>query len=215
MENEEINVALKNHQIEATEWANQKLAQSLHLWAERFIIEFKLECPTPAIKIEWLRSNYYGHFRPGRNGFGITNEIAINKKHLDEREYWETVGTLLHELIHAEQQAIGTESERNYHNNAFFQRAQKFGLIVDRCGHQEYAPGPTPFFSLLDKYGVDSPKTHAAILAVNDSKITTPSKSKLKLWQCSCKPKPYKVRVARKDFQAQCLKCGQIFMEKN
>ena len=213
--NEKINNELKYHQIRANDWRHKALIEDLHIWSERFIFEFKLECSTPAIKIEWLRSNCYGHFHADRNGFGLTNEIAINQKYLEDRECWETLGTLFHELMHAEQQALGTESKGNYHNNDFVNRAKKFGLIVDRRGCQQYMPRPTKFFTLLEKYGIKFSEIQTTISDENDPLIVKPSKSKLILWECYCSPKPYKVRVARRGFQAKCLKCGHKFINRN
>jgi hypothetical protein len=37
------------------------------------------------------------------------------------------------------------------------------------------------------------------------------SGSRLRLYMCECPEDPFRVRVARDDFQAQCLKCGSMF----
>jgi hypothetical protein len=49
-----------------------------------------------------------------------------------------------------------------------------------------------------------------------EPRLQTPSsgKSKLKAWICGCKPRPIHVQVAVKDFQACCLKCGELFRQK-
>lgn len=207
---EKINIALKDHQIHIDKWNYQALVIDLHSWAERFILEFKLKCGTPAIRIDQLRNTCYGHFRLGRNGFGVVNEIAINESYLKDRYYWEILGTLLHELIHAEQQESGTLGKsvtRNYHNNSFIERVKQFGLIVNRRGQQCYAKTPSPFMNILEKYDVKTP-----LIIDEPVKSSSRGNSKLKLWECACVPKPIKVRVAIKDFQARCLKCGKIFV---
>ncbi len=217
---EQINVNLKEHQGHVHEWNYSSLAKNLHVWAERFVLEFKLQCTVPALRLDGLRSNCYGYFRIGRNGFGLLNEIAINDKHINGAAVdFQVCGTLLHELLHSEQQALNTEGQtakrRNYHKGAFIKRAKYFGLIVDHGGHQEYAPPPTRFSQLLDKYGIEVP-TYTDNEA---SKIRTvglvAGNSKLKLWICSCKPKPVHVRVAVPDFRARCLKCNQLFVRRD
>jgi len=206
---ETINQDLKQHQVNAKDWDYKQVAKSLHLWSKRFVLEFKLQTSVPAILITNLKRDTYGHFREGRNGFGLRNEIAIAKAHLHENEYRHVLGTLLHELLHAEQQNIGKPGKRNYHNAEFIKRAAFFGLIVNERGFQEYALPPTPFFDLLDKYGVDVPE-------IPSDRDDNPSRrgSKLKAWICGCQPHPVHVRVAIKDFQARCLKCKQIFIPK-
>ncbi|MCK5613366.1 hypothetical protein KAR91_66465, partial [Candidatus Pacearchaeota archaeon] len=70
---EPINEQLKKHQVFA-DWDKQKLMQDLHLWIERFRFEFKLKIEEiPAIMIGKIGRSTYGHFRPGRNGFGLRN----------------------------------------------------------------------------------------------------------------------------------------------
>ena len=123
IKNEKINLDLKEHQTHTDDWDHKPLAENLHIWTERFISEFKLQCTTtPAIRLDQLRSNCYGHFRIGRNGFGLLNEIAINEKYINEDIVnFDNLGTLLHELLHSEQQAFIAEGKtaknRNYHNS--------------------------------------------------------------------------------------------------
>ncbi|MFC1637243.1 hypothetical protein ACFL5Z_20685 [Planctomycetota bacterium] len=215
---EKINDALREHQTSIIDWSLHTLAEDLHAWADRLIFEFKLECGCPALTIESLRGSTLGRFRCDRNGFGLLNEIAIDKDHANSSEYWQVLGTLLHELVHAEQQATGADDEstkrRNYHNNVFIERAESFGLIVDRKGHQQYAPPPTRFSELLKQHGVEiSISTDAGPISPTLQSIPQRG-SKLKLWICSCKPHPVRVRVAIQDFQARCLKCGEIFVRK-
>ena len=207
---ETINEQLKEHQIIA-DWDKQKLMQDLHAWTKRFHFEFKLKFEeVPAIMIDRIGRSTYGHFRPGRNGFGLRNEIAINETYIEEREYWQTLGTLLHELLHVEEEIAGTAGKNNYHNKAFRKRAKSLGLIIDQWGHTQYAPAPSPFWDILNKYGVTAPDMPAPVVPA-----TKPGNSKLKLWVCECKPKPVRVRVAIKDFQARCLKCDAKFKRQD
>jgi len=201
-----INFTLKMYQIGATDWEKQDLIQQLHLWAERFIFEFKLKIKIPVIMLDRIGRSRYGHFRPGRNGFGLCNEIAINDAFVNSREFWQVLGTLLHELLHAEQEQTGKPGKNNYHNKAFRKHAAFLGLIIDEWGHMEHVPAPSPFFDVLGKYDITVP-----VLPEPKVEVAKPGNSKLKLWICECQPQPVRVRVAIKDFRAKCLICEKTF----
>lgn len=211
---EQINLDLRSHQKSVADWSKKDLAEDLHTWAERFIGEFKLNTTVPALMLDRLSHNCYGHFRLGRNGFGLLNEIAINEIYIKRERYWRALATLLHELLHAEQENNRTPEDsgryrrNNHHDKAYRNRAAIFGLIVNRWGHTHVAPAPSMFWSLLGKYGLEVPDLPAPARV----ELTTPGNSKLKPWVCHCTPKPVRVRVAIQDFQARCLKCGHIFV---
>ena len=211
---ENINDTLRDHQVSLKDWDHRKIISELHIWAERFILEFKLQTRTPAIKIEHLRSRAYGHNRHGRNGFGFQHEIAHNKDYLGTRTYGEILGTHLHELLHAEQEQVGKPGKYNYHNKEFRQRAAELGLIIDQAGHTTYASAPTPFLAILEKHGVSVQDIPDFKEATEENSQALEGSSKLKLWECQCKPKPIKVRVAIKDFEAICLKCNGLYVRK-
>jgi len=207
LQTEPINEQLKEHQATA-DWDKHDLVEELHKWVERFILEFKLKISSPAIKVAHLPRKCYGHYQPGRNGFGLHNEIAINETYIDSSKFRQVLGTLLHELLHAEQEQTGKPGKHNYHNKVFREKAKSLGLIVDQWGHTQYSPKPSPFLDALDKYSVvvpDIPRPTA--------KITKPGNSKLKLWICECTPNPVRVRVAIKDFKAKCLECKENFRQ--
>ena len=217
MNNEKINIALKEHQENTQDWDYTVLVKDLHEWEERFILQFKLQCPMSALRIGQLRFSCHGDFQDGRNEFGLLNEICLNEKHINGKTVdFDVLGTLLHELIHSEQQALGTNGKAkvnySYHNNAFIQRAEDFGLVVDHQGQQEYAQPPTQFSELLARHGIEMPKSIDSQPIRNESPHSMLGNSKLKLWVCSCNP-PVRVRVAIADFQARCLKCVQIFIK--
>jgi hypothetical protein len=204
---EQINVDLKTHQSNVEDWKKRALVEDLHIWVERFMSEFKLSTTVPALMLDQLSRTCYGHFRMGRNGFGLLNEIAINEVYITEERYWRVLATLLHELLHAEQANIGNPGKRNYHNKEFRDRAETFGLIVDQWGHTRISPPSTPFWDLLQKYGLTVPE----IAEPTEVSVKRPGNSKLKLWICSCNPGPVRVRVAIPNFHARCLRCGHVF----
>jgi len=206
---ETINRALRRHQVKVDDWRFGKLAANLHTWAGRMCVEFKLQLEqVPALMIERLRKRL-GHYRKGRNAFGLNDEIALDEHHVQVSPYWETLGTLAHEILHLWQEHKGKPpgpNSRNYHNKQYRQKAQELGLIVDRYGRTQYAQGDTPFLNLLRKYGVDVPEIPKPELLSSRR-----CGSKLILYECSC---PVKVRVGRSRFNARCLDCGSLFERK-
>jgi hypothetical protein len=204
---EPINTALKDHQTQSNDWEKHELIENLHIWTERFISGFKLKAPQPALRIEPISKSCYGHYRKGRNGFGLRDEVALNERYIDPHRYWRCLQTLLHELLHVEQENYGEPGKGNYHNKQFRNRALEFGLAVDQWGHTHLTPAPNPFTQILDNYGITVPH-------LNKPAVEQKGKSKLKLWVCKCKPRPVHVRVAIKDFQALCMKCGFLFQKQ-
>jgi hypothetical protein len=206
---ETINVALRDHQAGVKDWRFCNLAADLHVWAERMVLEFKLETGTPALMIEQLRPGRLGHYRHGRNAFGLRDEVAIDQDCCQANPFWQVLGVLLHELLHAWQEHNGkppSPKSRNYHNNEFREKAATLGLLVDRRGYTQYAPGDTPFITLLKKYGLEVPE-----IPEPDATPIRPGQSKLALYECLC---GVKVRVGRSRFNAMCLDCGSVFTKR-
>jgi hypothetical protein len=184
------------------EWDRRDLMAGLHAWANQFAVDFKLDIPEVVLCVDQLPSTRYGHFRKGHNGFGLKGEIAINSRYLTgDLPLWEVLGTLLHELLHAWQQAHGTPGRRNHHNAEFRAKALELGLIVDRCGVTGYA-ADSPFKALLRRMHVVVPEEESV-----PTMRRPRGESKLKKWSCGCT----NVRVAVADFRAMCLKCGNEF----
>jgi hypothetical protein len=195
--------ALAEHQ-RIEDWGLREQLTELHRWQEIMRRDFKLEIPEVALTVERLRCTRLGHFQPGHNGFGLRGEIAINRSYIGSYEYWRTLGTLLHELIHAWQQAHGRPGRGNYHNRQFREKALGYGLVVDPRGYTEYLPDSS-FFRLLETYGISVPRLPEPVQAQQ----LVQGSSKLKKWSCGCT----NVRVAVADFHARCMKpeCGNEF----
>lgn len=207
---EAINYHLRHHQADAEDWGFSDLANDLHLWGERMIFEFKLQIGTPVLMVARLRRGRLGHYRRGRNAFGLRDEIAIDQSHAEESAYCRVLITLAHELIHSWQEHHGSPPSRrsfNYHNREFRNKAESLGLIVDSRGHTHCSPGDTPFLLLLKKYDVAVVETGEPRLA-----LAQPSRSKLTLYECAC---GVKARVGRSRFNAKCLDCGTLFRKKS
>jgi len=206
---EEINLSLKKRQDNVENWKQKDLVQKFHSWAEILSSKFTLDTGVPALLVDRLRCTRYGHFCSGRDGFGLLGEIAINELYVTEEPNWRNLATLLHELGHAHQERTGEPGKGNYHNKQYRWWAKTVGLVVDALGHISVLPPPSPFWDVLQGHGVEVPTISEPEPAV----IARAGMSKLQLWMCSCIP-PIRVRVAIADFQARCLKCGQLFARK-
>jgi hypothetical protein len=196
---------LAEHQV-TEDWACREIVARLQEWAERFIVEFKLGIPELVLAVDDLPRTRLGQFRNGHNGLGLRGEITINRRYVSKREPWELLGTLLHELIHAWQQAHGVMKSRSHHNSEFRQKARELGLIVDRRGITGYAAA-SRFKDVLQTHGVEVP---AGEVTPRDRRV--PGTSKLVKWTCGC---GINVRVGVADFQALCLKCNTKFVRDN
>ncbi len=192
---------LAAHQV-SEPWEFQDLSRDLHRWTQIMNFRFKLEVQQVSLRVDFLSARCLGHFRHGHNGFGLRNEIALNRRYLDRREYWQVLGTLLHELLHAWQEAHGQPGKWNYHNVQFRRKAAEYGLIIDEEGHTEYEPN-SPFMDLLRECGVQIPDLPQPL-----GQRPRRGGSKLKKWSCGCT----NVRVAVADFRAQCLRCHNLFV---
>lgn len=188
------------HHQRSEDWDLKALFTELQRWAEIFNLEFNLEIRDISLCVDWLSRRRFGHFRYGHNGFGLEGEIAINRRYLDRKEFWQVLGTLLHEMLHAWQQAHGKPGKWSYHNVQFRKKALEYGLVVDQRGVTDYEP-KSPFMDLLRKHGVHVPHIPNPLQRRRGS-------SKLKKWCCGCT----NVRVAVADFRAKCLRCGNVFV---
>jgi len=193
--------ALADHQVNEN-WELQHLLHELQIWALRMNQEFHLRVPEIALSVEWLNRRRLGHFRYGHNGFGLRGEIAINRRHLAGRAFSQILGTLLHELLHAWQQAHGKPGKNNFHNKEFRAKAREFGLLIDERGHTGYE-SHSLFTQLLARYSINDTQL-PPLPARQTDRLGT---SKLKPWSCGCT----RVWVAVADYQAICLKCSNKF----
>ena len=225
--NDNFSQSLKEFQKRLVGWREAGIDKSeqlgwLHHWTEVTYLEFKLQkVPMPVLGIGDLGRDTYAYYREGRNEFGLTDEIIFDEEHLRTAPEYELVGTLLHELLHLEQNYHGKRGRNgsphgrgNYHNVAFRKRALELGLIVDEKGFQTYASGETPFLKFLDKYQINPPEftSDGGDYIPHIPEPIRKSKSKLKLYECAC---GVKVRVGRSSFNAMCLDCNTIFTLKD
>jgi hypothetical protein len=63
-----------------------------------------------------------------RDGQQVTNEIALNPRHFQDRSTEETLSTLVHEMVHLRQHHFGTPSRASYHNREWARMMKEVGL---------------------------------------------------------------------------------------
>jgi hypothetical protein len=213
---------LEQHQRAETDWAFHPFATVLGNWFDRFDAAFGLRLPKPALRLDpSLRRTCAGYFLPAHNEFGLWGEIAIAVRAAVDGtpvDVGDHLGTLLHEMLHLEQELRGKPGKHNFHNKAFRTRANAFGLIVDDKGHQTYAPD-SRFLDLLRSHGVAPPRAVQVMHAVASGATPPPvpparpgtrSRSTLKKWSCGCT----NVRVGVRVFHARCTRpdCGKTYL---
>ncbi len=191
---------LREHQQQLDDWYAEPI-RDFQTWTERFVLEFNIGLEaTPTFGVQRMRS-MYAFYMPGRSEVGIRDNIRFNEGSLD-RDPAEVYGTLLHELLHLEQQYHGKPGTRNYHNKEYRERALTCGLVVDRWGcHNGYT---SVFTDVLCKYGV---RLEPYVVAEREGRSATASAaSALKTWRCDC------TRVLSEGtLDARCLACGTAF----
>lgn len=216
VETDKINIEIRQNQLKAYDWKLHELIAELDWWCDFFNIAFFKEepVPVPVLTFENARVNTLGHYRIGRNDWGVREQINLNRKHL-HRPLWDILATLLHEMVHSWEYTWLAEQERTcnwYHKLAFRQKLASFGIETNEKGQHIHIGGD--FVYLLSRHGV-SFSSAAAIggdfkdggIQIDPGKAKKKGRSKLKKWSCGCT----NVRVAIQDFEAKCLKCGNQF----
>lgn len=192
--------SLARHQREE-EWGQRDRFCCFQEWAERFDFEFELQIPELTLRVGVLPVSRLGHFRYGHNDMGLRGEVAINARYVSRLPLWEVLGVLLHEQLHAWQQAHGTPGKRNYHNAEYREKAESLGLIVDERGFMGYA-AESRFKDLLRRHGIDVSEAPSP-----PQERRAKGQSKMKKWACAC---GVNVRCAVV-LHARCLDCGHDF----
>ena len=197
---------------QSAEWDFAAILVEFRTWFRRFNRRFNLGLPEFAvIGVERLNRRCLGKYLRGHNGLGLRTEILIDRTHIETciqaGQFWQVLGTLLHEALHCHQELYGRPGKSNYHNKEFRRRAADYGLIVASNGVTRFDTGDTPFLSILREHGVavETPEREVPLAATAEKKAP-----KLALWVCGCRP-PVRLRVGRTRLNAVCGDCGQQF----
>ena len=105
---ENIGTAIMENGNDAIDWAFCGLSCELYWWTEFFNIAFFKTQPVkmPVLSFEKKSVRNLGHYVKQRNGFGLKENININRCHLD-RPLWEILAVLIHEMCHSWQNLYG------------------------------------------------------------------------------------------------------------
>ncbi len=205
--------AIAAHQKQEINWDYHPLADFLDEWYSRFNDKLRLALPQVPLRLDpGIRRNCAGYFRPGHNEFGLVYEIALavpSTEEIDRIDLGDLLGTLLHEQLHLLQELTGVPGRNNYHNAEYRATAERFGLLVDYRGHQQYAEGSL-FAELLAEFDIDLPLSLRAKIAETRGEPAPPrppklpGRSKLRKWTCGCT----NVRVGVAELHACCTRPG-------
>ena len=163
---------------------------------------------------EWESPRVLGHYRPGRNDFGLRWEISVNPRHLLNRTEIEIAETVIHEQLHCFEDIAGTapRSQNNYHSSWFRKTAVDIGIPCTRYGATLGVRDPSPFREWARERGLKG--CPAVSIATQD--LPTIRAPKRAAWVCSCPPDiAVTVQVASgSDLRARCEQCGVVFKRR-
>lgn len=98
---------------------------------------FKGELPRCLITMQ-RKKNAYGYFSGDRwaraDSDQVTDEIALNPTHFQNRETTKVLSTLVHEMAHLWQHHHGAPSRNGYHNKEWATKMEAVGLIPSDTG---------------------------------------------------------------------------------
>jgi len=96
----------------------------------------------PCILLMHRHRGSYGYFwaerwRSTGDGDGMAHEIAINPDHVHSRPPAEWLSTLVHEMVHMQQEICGEPGRKGYHNREWADLMEKVGLIASTTGNPD------------------------------------------------------------------------------
>jgi hypothetical protein len=169
---------------------------------------FELKHDRPVITIQTKgRQNALGwHWADTweRNKKSIS-EINICAEDLNK----DPIETLIHEMAHHVNncEQINDCNDSGYHNKLFKERAEKYGLNVEKSGRHGW--GITSLSDSL-KGTLNTLKIDYKVFELfRKTHVTVPVPTKMKKWSCGCTT----IRCAT-NLEAKCLKCNNTFEVK-
>ena len=181
------------------------LEQKLIWWADIFNNSFFKDRTVPAPALSFKNTNFItlGQNVIGKYEFGLKDGYS---RVILSRPLWEILVVIIHEMTHAWQALHGKPSNSWYHNQEFYQKLLECGIVCNKAGCNYGVKDP--FVSLLKKHEIviNHPMDSEGLIKIPPV-AKSKGKSKLKKWSCGCT----NARVAVKDFQAKCMRCGNDF----
>lgn len=213
--NNAINTQVNHHSSSEFGWKYQPLAAELSWFTELFQIAFLPENPAPMITIDPDSTRTLGSFRLGYNGAGILDHININAIYAVSRPLFDTLSTLLHEMVHSWEYTVLPEDKRTnswYHKKAFCEKMAYLGILTSEKGVTLEIDPKGRFAHLLKQHGIEPGDMRSYTSSSGQKAILVPPKKKkgkssLRKWSCGCT----NVRIGKSTFNATCDDCGNKF----
>ena len=218
---------IRQHAEEASDWAYREQAAFLYRWAVVFkdrlldpvLLTDRRRMPDPVISFERMNVKVLAAYTLIRNPQGLLYEITLNAAHIVDGQWsygqWGELETLLHEQVHLWQQNFGehpVKPGRAYHNREFVDKCESLGLHPLLGVGCHIKPADGIFELLMREHGIERPQWQeeegAKPLDWWSSGKERRGSSTLSKWSCGCQ----NVRVGTKEFHAQCLNCGNVFV---
>jgi hypothetical protein len=165
------------------------------------------------------------HYKVGRDSLGLAWRIEYNLLHLGRSEP-EIFGTLVHEVFHGLQHALGTKTMTSaHHDQQFVGWCNHAGNETNERGIDMGIRPGSPIVKYMRKSMKLKLKTGKAKTAKDGAVLVAkplvgptpfippvalpkPAGTKMHRWACDCT----NIRVAIEDFEATCNSCGADFV---
>ncbi len=165
----------------------------------------------------------YGYFCPRRwkKGDHETHEISLNPNMLG-RPLEDTMGTLVHEMVHQWQQDFGRPSRRGYHNLEWADKMEEVGVIPSDNGMPEGSRTGQRVSHYIDIDGkfakalTRMPKEFALPWLTREVELLAEKPKQLKKIKLTCPECEVSVwiEVINADHEVTCGECGDLFLTK-
>ena len=187
---------------------SQELERIYDILAKKYGLSKIANRPIITIQTKGSKKNTLGWFWKDKWGIsrsmGNFSEINICAEELSDK----IIETLIHEMVHYHNASLNIRdcNEHQYHNKYFKERAESYGLNVEKSGRHGW--NNTTISKTLQKI-LNQLKIKKQIFTLHRKRnIVITAKTKMKKYTCGCTI----VRCAT-DLQAKCESCGNKFIQ--
>ena len=185
----------------------QELERIYDILADKYGLGKLAKRPIITIQTKGSKKNTLGWYGANRwaSGKKEINEINICAESLNKNP----IETLIHEMVHYHNscEKVKDCNAHQYHNKHFKERAENYGLNVEKDGRHGWAF--TSVSPKLKKF-LDTIKINKEVFNLyRQTQISIKAPTKLKKFTCGCTI----IRCAT-ELRAKCLKCNNEFTEE-